>query len=356
MALTKPILYSVSAFDATQEQTFSFNVVGGDQVVKNKLIITNQSTNSIVYQGVNTTFAFRHILPANTLSNGEYYSAVLITYNANDDASTPSSGIQFYCFTEPTFVFYNMPSGNLITNATYNFEVNYNQNEGELLNTYIFNLYDSHMNLLTSSDMLYVGGVSALPLVVSYTFTGLDNNTLYYIQAIGQTIHGMKLDTGLVYINVRYEIPNVFSIIDLSNNCEGGYITIQSNLVAINGDSVPSPPIYIDGNTAVDVTGTGDYVIWDTGYNINGNFTASLWGRNFNENSTIITMTDGMQTLRINYRKDENNLYYVDLIVQESFSSYYIYSNSISVQSNDNLQIWFRRINSLYEIGLYNLE
>lgn len=356
MALTKPILYSVSAFDATQEQIFNFNVIGGDQVVKNKLIITDQSNNSIVYQGVNTTFAFRHTLPANTLTNGEYYSAVLITYNANDDASTPSSGIQFYCFTEPTFAFDNIPATNLITNATYNFEVSYDQNEGELLNSYSFNLYDSHMNLLTSSGILYVGVASILPMFVSYTFTGLNNDTFYYVQATGQTVHGMKVDTDLVFINIKYEIPNVFSIIELNNNCEGGYITIQSNLVAINGDSVPSPPIYVDDGTSVDVRGTGRYVIWDTGYDINGNFTASLWGRDFNDDSTIVIMTDGTQTMTIYYRKDEDDLYYVELIVEESFSTYYIYSAPITVNSNDQIQIWFRRIDSLYEVGLYNLE
>ena len=39
MALTRPILYSVPAFDATNQYTFSFNVIGGDQVVKKVNII-----------------------------------------------------------------------------------------------------------------------------------------------------------------------------------------------------------------------------------------------------------------------------------------------------------------------------
>ena len=43
MALTKPILYSTVAFDASDAHRFTFNVVSGDQVVKNRLTIVNQN-------------------------------------------------------------------------------------------------------------------------------------------------------------------------------------------------------------------------------------------------------------------------------------------------------------------------
>ena len=91
MALIRPILYSISAFDATNSQVFNFNVSGGDQVVKNRLVISKQSDNTVVYNDVQITFAFRHIVPANTLTNGEYYSAYVITYNSDDEQSPPSS-------------------------------------------------------------------------------------------------------------------------------------------------------------------------------------------------------------------------------------------------------------------------
>lgn len=355
MSLTKPILYSVSAFDATEEQIFNFNVIGGDQVVKNQLTIIKQSNNTIVYQETQTTFSFRHILPANSLVNGEYYSAYIITYNSNNDASSPSSGIQFYCFSNPTFVFSNIPISNIINNSSYNFEVSYNQIENEMLNNYVFNLYDFQRNLLTTSGELNVGGTSVLPLTISYLFSGMNDNTLYYIEAIGQTIHGMKINTGLISFNVQYLTPNVFSIVELNNNCEGGYITIKSNLIRIEGESNPSPPNYVDDNTAVDVTGNGEYVLWKSGYNIYGDFTASLWGRDFNDNSTIITMSDGLQVLTVKYWKDENDFYYAELIVQEGSIIYYIYSDAIYIYPNDEIQIWFRRVGYLYEVGLYDL-
>ena len=356
MALTRPILYNVAAFDATLEQTFSFNVIGGDQVVKNQLTIVDQSTNNIVYQQTQTTFSFRHILPANTLTNGQYYSASLITYNATDEASSSSANIQFYCYTQPYFSFSNIPPTNVITNSNYVFELTYNQQEGERLNSYTFNLYDVQNALIASSGMKYVGSSSSLPLTLSHMFSNLQDNTYYYIQATGQTVQGTQIRTTLVGFSISYVEPNMFSIINLTNNCKGGYIIVQSNLAEIPGSSVPSPPLYVDDNTAVDVTANGSYVIWDNGFSLSEDFTASLWGYNFNINSNIITIGNiaGTQLL-INYRKDSNNLFYAELLVIENNIKYYLYTNSINVTDGDKLQVWFRRIAGLYEIGLYNL-
>lgn len=355
MALIRPILYSISAFDATNSQIFNFNVSGGDQVVKNRLVISKQSDNTIVYDNIQTTFAFRHVVPENTLTNGEYYSAYIITYNSANEQSAPSLGIQFYCFSSPSFEFSNIPINRVINNASYNFVVAYNQDESEYLRSYTFNLYNSERVLLATSGIQYISTTPILPLNINYTFNGLNDKETYYIEANGQTMHGMIVDTGFILFSVQYEVPNVFSIISLDNNCEGGYITIQSNLVGINGESNPSPPIYVDDNTAIDLTGEGSYVLWNSGYEINGDFTASLWGRDFNDNSTIITMSDGFQTLTVRYWKDEDGFCYAELIVQEGSIIYYIYSDSIYVYPSDEIQIWFRRIGYLYEVGLYDL-
>mgnify|MGYP006967175785 CR=1 FL=1 len=212
MALIRPILYSVSAFDATNSQIFNFNVAGGDQVVKNRLVISKQSDNTIVYDNIQTTFAFRHIVPENTLINGEYYSAYIVTYNSLDEASDPSLGIQFYCFTTPSFAFSNIPISSVINNSSYNFIVTYTQNELEHLKSYTFNLYNSERVLLATSDIQYISTTPTLPLNINYTFNGLNDKETYYIEANGQTMHGMIVDTGFILFSVQYEVPNVFSI------------------------------------------------------------------------------------------------------------------------------------------------
>lgn len=355
--LTTPILYSQAAFDATQAHTFTFNVVGGEQVTQNKLVITNQSTSEIVYQAVQTTYKFEHILPANTLTNGVYYSAYVVTYNANGTASAQSNSIQFYCYSTPSFTFSNLPINNTITNSSYNFQVTYNQAEGELLNSYVFTLYDAQRIQIATSGVQYVGSTTAPPTIISYQFTGFIDKTSYYIRAIGQTAQGAQVDTGLIAISIIYTVPSLFSIIELSNNCSGGYVLVKSNLIEIGAKSNPTPPIYIDNNTAVDDRDSGRYVQWDSGFELSDNFTASLWGRAFNENSNIITMTDDLgNNIIICYRTNENNTVYADATVTNGDVIYYVYSDSISAPTTtDKIQIWLRRIGYQYSIKLANV-
>lgn len=354
MALTTPILYSQVAFDATQEQVFDFGVIGGDQVTQNKLTITNQTTNEVVYNQVQTSYSFTHIVPANTLTNGVYYSAYVITYDVNGNASAQSNSIQFFCYSTPAFEIINLPDGNIIANSSFNFEAEYNQSEGELLDTYSFTLYDASQLQISTSGVQYVGSSEAPPTSVSYTFSGFSDQTSYYIRVNGQTIQGTLLDTGLILITVAYTKPNLFSIVELTNNCEGGYINVKSNLVSIDSVSNPTPPIYIDNNTAVDTRVSGSYVEWNTGFDLESDFTASLWGRDFNENSDIITMIDDIgNNLVVRYRTNNDGTVYADLTVTNSQIIYYIYSASISAPlGSQKVQFWFRRIGYQYEIKL----
>lgn len=356
MSLTTPILYSIPAFDALNQQNFTFNVIGGDQVVKNKLTIKKQSDDSLVYENEQVGFSYLNVVTPNHLINGEYYYAYVNTYNSNGDISEDSNRIQFYCYTTPLFNITNIPSSRLINNSSYNFIIEYNQIENEKLESYIFNLYNVQNTLIATSGVMYVGDTSSLPLNISYIFSELDNNTRYYIQAIGTTEENTQILTELEYFYVQYIQPNIFSIVELNNNCDGGYITVKSNFSEIDGKSSPDPPIYTDNNEAVDVTGVGDYILWDEGFSINNDFTASLWGHNFNENSKIITFKNDENYFYVNYKNYNEYLKYVELIVKNNNVIYYIYSNPIVVLENDKLQIWIRRVNELYEISLYDLE
>lgn len=355
--LTTPILYSQSAFDATQAHTFTFNVVGGEQVTQNRLVIMNQDTSEVIYRAVQTTYKFEHILPANTLTNGIYYSAYIVTYNATGTESAQSNSIQFYCYSVPSFAFSNLPINNTITNSTYNFQVTYNQAEGELLNSYSFTLYDAQRIQIATSGVQYVGSTTAPPTIISYQFTGFVDKTSYYIRAIGQTVQGTQVDAGFIAISIIYTVPSLFSVIELSNNCSGGYVLVKSNLIEIGAKSNPTPPIYVDNNTAVDARGSGRYVQWGSGFELSDNFTASLWGRAFNENSNIITMIDDYDNeIVVRYRANDDGTVYADATVTNGSVRYYIYSDSIpKPMETDKIQFWIRRIGYQYNIKLANL-
>lgn len=289
--LTQPILNPIAAFDASRANTVSFVVIGGAQVIANRLVITNNRTGSIVYNQTQSTMKLEHNIPANLLVNGTYYNAVVYTIDSANNESVGSTPIPFYCYTQPTLTIDNMPSSEIIKNGTYEFKGTYAQVEGELLNSYQYTLYDSNKNVLSQSPLIYYNSDSSL----AYTFVGMSNDTSYYVTLTGETINSTQITTGFLYFSVRYIQPASFAICDLVNNCENGYIQISSNVIAIDGKSNPSPPIYID-DKEVDLRDPESWVRWNEGFNIKDDFTMRVWGRDFNDNSKIITLTNEQNT------------------------------------------------------------
>src|SRR5574344_883338 len=264
MALTTPILYSVSAFDAQNSFEFQFASIGGAQVVANTLTIKDNATLTTIYSETQTTFKFIHTLPANTLTNGTYYQATLTTKDAQGNESSPSVPIQFYCYSQPMFEISNMPSNNVITNSSFAFTVTYNQAQGEILNAYVFNLYSASGALISTSNTMYNTDTS-LPLNISYLFSGFEDNASYSIEVTGVAANGTQITTGRISFMTNYTSPETFSDLLLANNCKGGYITIKSNVIGIGGISNPKAPVFIN-NQEVDLRETGSYVEWVEGY------------------------------------------------------------------------------------------
>lgn len=295
MALTTPVLYGVAAFDASNAQIFRFNVIGGDQVTGATLTIRDNTTLSIVKTVTQTSFEFAITLPANSLTNGGYYQATITTRNAQGISSVPSAPIQFYCYSTPIFVFTNIREGGVVGNSNYSFSVQYNQIQNEGIASYNFKLYSVGGALLQESGTVY-NTIGTLPLTLSYTFSGFENNAAYSIEATGTTNEGTEISTGRVGFLVSYVAPEAFSLIALSNNCQGGYITIKSNLTDIEGESNPETPTYIY-NEEIDLRADGHYVKWDKNYTIPTNWTSRLWGRNFTSGKNILEMTNESEDL-----------------------------------------------------------
>lgn len=360
MALTRPTLISTAAFDATQQHTFTFNVVGGSQVVANQLVIRNNVTNDIVYTEKQETYRYEHILEANELTNGIYYNAVLSTFDADGNESQVSIPIQFYCYTAPVIQFTNIPVSGIIPNASFTFEFTYTQAENEKLNSYAVNLYNSFQSLMSTSGAQYVSDGTP-PYTGSYLFAGFEDNTVYYVELVGTTVNNTQITTGLVQITVTYTQPDLFTLIELDNNCSEGYITLKSNIVPIGGESNPSPPVYVDGENAVDLTDPDSWVEWNNGYSVSGNFLARAWFRNPTNYSTIFqfSSTSG-ETITVNFmlgyedNASENLQAYVEAIVSAVDGvEYYIFSNYIDILAEtEYYNVWLSRNNNIYQIQL----
>ena len=355
MALTTPILYSVNAFDAQNLFVFQFASIGGSQVVANTLTIKNNATLAVVYSETQTTFKFEHILPANTLTNGTYYQATLTTKDAQGNESNASAPIQFYCYSQPMFEISNMPSGNVITNSSYAFTVTYNQAQGEILNAYVFNLYSASGALISTSNTMYNTDTS-LPLNISYLFSGFEDNASYSIEVTGVTVNGTQITTGRISFTTAYTKPDMFSFLFLTNNCKGGYITIRSNVVGIDGIANPEPPVFID-NQEVDLRASGSYVEWIEGYTVTDDWTLRIWGRDYNPNSEIFRFSNvNGDIITIEYCADDTNCWFEMRAKHNDWLwGYVTESIHIALPTNtEQMFCWLRRIGNLYELKIEN--
>lgn len=360
MALTRPVLIGVPSFDATQSFTFTFTVQSGSsQIVANQLTIRRQSDNTIVYDEKQETFKYEHVVNANELVNGTYYNAVVSVFDADDNQSPISIPIQFWCYTTPTISFTNFPINDLVTNASYNFSFSYTQNEGEAINSYVVNLYNAFQTLISTSGNIYVQNGTP-PYNSSYLFTGFEDNTTYSIEVVATTVNNSIVTTSQQDFTVKYERPDLFTLIELKNNCDEGYITLKSNIVIIEGTSNPDPPIYID-DKEVDLTEEESWVEWNNGYSITGDFLARLWFRKPNPYTQILQFSNiEGQTIKMNYMLGYENITsqelqsYIEIYVQSiEGMEYYIFSNYIdSLDDNSYYNVWLTRKNNIYQLQL----
>lgn len=355
MSLSTPILLTPPAFDATKSYTFSFNVVSGDQVVANMLIIRDNSDNSVVYSEKQTSFRYEHILPPNTLENGKYYNAQVVTYNSSGQSSSNSNIIQFYCYTTPELSIINLTSGSVVTGSSFNLEIEYDQKEKEILNTYNVILYDQSLTPIFNSGLLYANS-SEVPLTLKYTITELENGNFYYVSVTGTTINDTIISTPNYNFTVNYYAPSVLTLLQLTNNCDGGFITVRSNISSIPGTVIPPPPIYIE-DSEIDLTDA--MVIWNKDFVINGDFTCLIKGRKLNNYSNIITFKGQDESIvavdyMLGYDDSSNFKSYARLRVYNDKRIYEIFSPYQDVPKTEEtpVYIWFRRIGNLYEIYL----
>ena len=360
MPLTKPTLIETVAFDAHNEHVSCFVVGwGGPEILANRFIIGTQETNEVVYDEKQETFRFEHVVNANELTNNTYYNATVTVFDNEDNESTASSPIQFWCYTTPTIEIDNMPENRIVENASYNFEFTYNQVENEKINSYIVNLYSISQELLTTSGVQYVTEGTP-PYNGNYLLEGFNSQTIYYIEIRCETINGTQVTTGLEQFTVRYSHPEVFSLIELVNNCDGGYVSVYSNIVLIEGESNPSPPNYID-NKEVDLTNPEHWVEWNKGYSISGDMLVRLWFRKPNNYAEILKMSNvNGQTISLKFmngyeNKDSADLQaYMEATVTsiEGFT-YYIISNFMDILTDTEYYcVWLTRKNDIYKLEM----
>lgn len=357
MSVVQPIAQSVPAFDARNSNTFKFVSNGGNQVVANRLVIRNNDTNKEIYNKKIESYKFEHTISGNVLENGIYYNFYFRTYDINDNESPISNVIPFRCYTTPTLRITNIPSSGIVESTNIKINATYDQEQKELIDFAKFILYDSQNNVLFETENIY--NTETPPITLTYTFTGLKNDTTYKVSAKVITINRTVVESEKEIFTTRYYEPSMFSVIELENNCNEGYVKIKNNFKSVDSESNPpnigeNPKYLKDGKLYL--TEDGTYIRWFSSYNIKKDFTLKFFIENPNLGDLCIIQNGNNEKIVISLIQDypygENSKKYC--LQLQCFSNlenpYIIYSNYIS--NKEKLIMWVRRINSIFEARL----
>ena len=150
----------------------------------------------------------------------------------------------------------------------------------------------------------------------------------------------------------------------MTNNCEDGNITVEANVVGINGTSYPDPPTYL-ANKMIALTTDGSYVKWAEGYQLPNDYTMKIWGKAFKANTdqtkepvNIVSLANSSgDIVSISYWADTTKAWY-QMRVQDVGETYAYVIKSATINKPtqaDTLFLWIRCVSGLYDLKIENL-
>lgn len=307
--LQTPAVIPITPFDPSQDYTVSF-LYSDNQIVKNRAIVTNNSTNTVEYDSTVTSMRLQHIIPANSLKSGNQYLIQIQVFDAYGNMSNLSQSLLFYCYSTPSFGFTNISDNISYKNASINLILNYSQSENEPIKNFEFFKYSYNKTMLENSPVLYTESNMA------YSFYGLENNTYYYFRAIGETLHGIPLDTGYIKVNVSFNtIPaNIF--FQVENNYKGGYISLKLNIKNIGYELKNDNYELKDGMLIL----RDNTLTYNDGFTIDDDFSLFVEAKNL-PLKTFLTTNNNTFSLSI---IDVCGMYYCRLSVKDSSFKQYV--------------------------------
>lgn len=312
MALVKPIVNEVVAFDANVGTVITFSANGGDQVIKNEVkivtdvMIDSVMTEVIVYQNVVTSYVLEQVIPPNAssgayeLTNGNYYRVAVRTRDALNNISPWSNYQPFYCYTTPTLTF-NITSGQTIDRASFDVTLTYRQIEDEKVEYALIQLYNANNVLIDSSEKLYNSNTP--PLQFDYDILGLENHKQYALMGTVVTVNGTicKTDKIIFYTNYEQITPDVDLTVTL-DSCNG-YVNLHSTtLENYVGVSNPTPAKYVNNSTMIELLGAPDmdsgeeynrWARWSQGLYVPTDFLLRVWFYPARQPFKLLELTDG---------------------------------------------------------------
>ena len=342
--MAKPVINKIQTFDATVGTTVAFSF-SGNQTYENRLVISDADSSALVFDETITSFQLYHDIPANILTNHKQYVAHIQCYDKDGNASALSNGMFFQCVETPRFVFKGIRNKQTVKSSSILLEIDYYQTHGEELKDYQFYLYDGNKIDVLKSNVYYGDELS-------HRFIGLEDGKTYYVRAIGNTVHGLYVDTGYIEILVSYKEPSITNKIQLVNDRCRGYISYSTNIIVIN---CTTPKDYTYDNGFVNVLDKD--ITYESGYVLDGDFDLKLVWKNLNRSGKIMTMSnDKGQTVTLSALKfDSDNNVRFHLMAENGMISYNRYSKNMIVKPDDVIELRIIRRSNYYKLLVYNL-
>lgn len=352
-------IYKIKPFDAEIGTTITFSWTG-NQVFGNRCIILDNETNEEVYNYYIDSHKLEHTLDLSQISegkliNGKIYIAYITVYDKDgNESDRQTMGQIFLCLKTPIYNFTNIIEGQILDSSSYGFQLEYAQENGELLDSWQITVYDMTNKVLSSSGVKYDTDN------LFYVFSGFTNKSQYKIRAIGETVNGMYLDTGYITFSVSYEKAAVFSMIDLTNLPRQGAILLHSNIISADGKAEKEPVTFIE-NEYVDLTNNS--VVYDEGFLFEGNFSIVLYAYHITPNVPFFKFYsgdndefEGTITYRVGNIGTTDWVGYLELNVKDGILNYVVNSNKISaIDANTMLGFCLTRENGIYDLQIENL-
>lgn len=354
MALTKPFINTIPAFDAQNGITINLNVLGGDAIdgynfkiysndgtliyTSSKVVVTND-----IQDGTIRTFPIT-INSSMGIENNNSYMIEPITYSSQDTEHADGlvgQSTNFTCYVSPIVTlyyygivsnvagYYELKDGITLGTSNPNIKIQFNPNdlnsiaEPNIANIYVYGFKNGNRDILfTSNDIynfshdittdLYTIETELADFTINVDEDGnLVDGRLYDSFQIEYTLRTVEnfqpILTGIFTgINCYYQTLRNSPYLILNNLCSQGIIEINSSLTSYEGTSNPTPPIYID-NKEVDLTEDGSWVQWSKYFVLKQPYTFRLWGRNFNvgQIADLSYSTDSSRHIILKYNQED---------------------------------------------------
>lgn len=353
MADIKPMLSRVAPFDALKGTSIYFTFSGSKQSLENNLTIKEKITGMAVYDFDYTGFEKVHHLPPNVIQNGKTYVAKLRVKFLDGSYSPFSNEVEFTTVRTPVIDIENIDGQGYVYNSDVTFVARYSQDNGEMVRTYRFNLYDEQEDLIKSFPLRSPEGAG---LVLQETATNLEKGKGYFIECIVETMSGFIWSQREKFIPL-YIVPSINGIVQTRNDSEEGFVRITANLKQLLGTQVRATDpndTYISDNYKYEdeewviVPNNNPIVFRGMGMNRASDFVMKVWCKDIPIGSKFLEVSpaDG-EGISIKFYR------YADRIVAEKdyagIKSRYV-SNIVSVPKSGQFMLYARVIEHRIEL------